>query len=154
MKKRIVLRPIGFVWNNVSGSRYQDWEDVISDIVLSDELAPALDGIEDFSHVWVIFHLAGVTREQRAIRRLHPRDRRDMPEVGVFATRSQYRPNPIGMTIVRLLERHGSRIRVAGLDAYNGTPVLDIKPYIPDRELADEARVPRWVEKLQQEATA
>jgi tRNA (adenine37-N6)-methyltransferase len=148
MTRRIVFRPIGWVYNQVPGSRYADWEDVISDIVLDDELAPALDGIEDYSHVVVLFHIAGVTRKQRQILRLHPRDRQDVPVVGVFATRTQYRPNPIGLTIVRLLERQGNRLRVSGLDAYNETPVLDIKGYAPDAPLDEDVSIPQWLRQL------
>jgi len=145
MRKRIVFRPIGWVYNSVPGPRYGDWEDVVSDIILDDELTTALDGIEGYSHILVLFHVAGVTPKQRAILRLHPRDREDAPLVGIFATRTQYRPNPIGVTIVRLLDRQGNRLRVAGLDTYDGTPVLDLKPYVPDADLAAEARVPEWL---------
>jgi tRNA-Thr(GGU) m(6)t(6)A37 methyltransferase TsaA len=148
MKKRVVFHPIGWVYNNVPGPRYDDWGDVISDIVLDDELTPALEGIEDYSHIVVVFHIAGVTPKQRAILRLHPRDRQDAPLVGVFATRTQYRPNPIGITVVRLLERNGNRLRVLGLDTYNGTPVLDLKPYVPEPALVAEARIPDWLQRL------
>ena len=148
MRKRIVFRPIGWVYNSVPGPRYGDWEDVVSDIILDDELTAALDGIEGYSHIVVLFHIAGVTPRQRAILRLHPRDREDAPLVGVFATHSQFRPNPIGFTIVRLLERKGNRLRVSGLDAYNGTPVLDIKGYTPDTPQDEETRFPDWVRRL------
>lgn len=149
MTRRICFRPIGWVYNAVSGARYEDWDDVVSEIVLDEDLEEALEGIEEYSHITVLFYLAGVTGRERRIRRLHPRDRQDVPLVGVFATRSQYRPNPIGMTVARLLERHGNRLRVSGLDAYNETPVLDIKPYIPDGDLAATARVPDWLHRLQ-----
>ncbi len=151
MRKRIVLRPIGWVWNQVQGHRYSDWENVISDIVLAEDLAPALDGIEEYSHIVVLFYMTGVTPRQRAILRLHPQDRQDVPEVGVFATRTQYRPNPIGVTVVRLLERRGNVLKVAGLDTYNGTPVLDIKAYVPDPDLAQQACIPEWLQRLQSE---
>jgi tRNA (adenine37-N6)-methyltransferase len=150
--KRISFRPIGWVFNSIGGSRYSDWGDVVSEIVLDDELAPALDGIEGFSHITVLFYIIGVTRKQRAILRLHPRDRDDVPLVGVFATHSQYRPNPVGITIVKLLERQGNRLRVLGLDAYNGTPVIDIKSFTPDADLAEDAHIPEWMERLRQGA--
>ena len=148
MRKRISFRPIGWVYNAVPGPRYGDWEDVVSDIVLDDELAPALDGIKEYSHIVVLFHISGVTRKQRATLRLHPRDRAEAPLVGVFATRTQYRPNPIGVTIVPLLQRQGNRLQVSGLDTYNGTPVIDIKPYVPDADLAAQARIPEWLQHL------
>jgi tRNA-Thr(GGU) m(6)t(6)A37 methyltransferase TsaA len=151
LKKRIVLHPIGWVSNQVPGPRHHEWGEVVSDITLDEELAPALDGIEGFSHLIVLFWIAGVTAEERKIQKLHPRDRDDVPLVGIFATHAQYRPNPIGLTVVRLLERQGNRLRVAGLDAYDGTPVLDIKSYNPEREIAADARVPDWMERVQTE---
>jgi len=149
--ERITLRPIGHVRNDVAGSRYDGWAEVVSEIVLDDALVEALEGVEDYSHLLVVFYIAGVTRRQRAIRRLHPRDREDAPLVGVFATRSQYRPNPIGVTVVRLLERRGAILRVVGLDAYDGTPVLDIKGYAPDADLAQTAHIPDWLQRLREE---
>ena len=147
MSGRVSFHPIGFVYNNVPGPRYHDWGDVLSDIVLDEDLTPALDGIEEYSHIIVLFHLSGVTRQQRAIRKVHPSSRQDMPEVGVFATHSQYRPNPIGVTVARLIERQGNRLRVSGLDTYNGTPVLDIKGYAPKLDDEEEIRIPEWVQR-------
>ena len=151
MNKRIVYRPIGWVYNQVAGPRYSDWGDVISDIVLEDELSPALAGIEEFSHLMILFHISGLTPKQRALLHLHPGDRQDAPDVGVFATHSQYRPNPIGVTVVQLLGREGNRLRVAGLDAYDGTPVLDIKSFFPDADLVEEARIPEWMQRIWRE---
>jgi tRNA-Thr(GGU) m(6)t(6)A37 methyltransferase TsaA len=149
--KRVSFRPIAHVVNEVESARYDDWDDVVSDIVLDERLAGALDGIEEYSHVMVLFYISGVTRRQRRIRRLHPRDRQDAPLVGVFATRTQYRPNPIGVTVARLVERQGNRLRVLGLDAYNGTPVMDIKACAPDRDLDKQAHIPQWLEQLRRE---
>jgi tRNA (Thr-GGU) A37 N-methylase len=73
-----------------------------------------------------------------------------MPLVGIFATRTNHRPNPIGLTLVELLKMDGTVLTVRGLDAYNGTPVLDIKPYDQwDQNL--DARVPQWRKKLDEE---
>lgn len=151
MTQRISFRPIGYVRNAVAGARYDDWSEVVSEIVVDERLVEALDGIEQFSHIMVLFYISGVTRRQRAIRRLHPRDRRDVPLTGVFATHSQYRPNPIGVTVARLLGREGNTLRVSGLDAYDGTPVLDIKSYAPDVALSGSARVPEWMARLREE---
>jgi tRNA (Thr-GGU) A37 N-methylase len=71
-----------------------------------------------------------------------------MPLVGLFATRSPHRPCPIGITAVRLLARQGARLRVEGLDANEGTPVLDIKPYLRRGDLIPEATAPDWLERL------
>ena len=79
--------------------------------------------------------------------KVHPRGRQDLPLVGLFATRAPYRPNPVGMSVVRLLECRGNVIKVQGLDAINGTPVIDIKPYLP-RDGVVDVTFPQWVSKL------
>ena len=92
---------------------------------------PALKQLDHFSHV-IVFWWADRrdTRRYRARMQTKPPYARDKL-TGVFACRAEYRPNPIGMTVVRLIERDGITLRVAGLDAFDGTPVLDLKPYIP-----------------------
>jgi tRNA-Thr(GGU) m(6)t(6)A37 methyltransferase TsaA len=77
-----------------------------------------------------------------------PQERADMPEVGIFAQRAKHRPNPIGITAVELIERRGPVLVVKGLDAIDGTPVLDIKPYVPAFDSRPTAVVPRWLERL------
>jgi tRNA (adenine37-N6)-methyltransferase len=143
----ISFSPIGHVVNDVPGPRYHEWGDVVSEIIVKDHLAPALDGIEQFSHIIVLFYITGVDAEKRLTLKLHPRDRQDAPLMGVFATHTQFRPNPIGLSVVRLLERDGARLRVRGLDAYNGTPILDIKNYVPEPDLDGQVRFPDWVRR-------
>lgn len=75
--------------------------------------------------------------------RVHPRADPGLPEVGVFASRSPTRPNPIGLTLVRLLEIKGNLLTVRGLDAYDGSPVLDIKPFLM-KELPSGVKFPDW----------
>ena len=77
--------------------------------------------------------------------KLHPKGKLELPEVGLFASRSPNRPNPVGKTTVRLLERRGNILKVEGLDAIDGTPVIDIKPYIPGRDSATDTKVPSWI---------
>lgn len=120
-----------------------------SEIELLPEHTERLDGIEDFSHIQVIFYLDRVSRHERRMKKFHPRDREDLPLVGAFATRSQRRPNPIGLTTVKLLSRKVNTLRVKGLDALDGTPVLDIKPYSPHHNLHPEATAPDWMKKLE-----
>ena len=79
--------------------------------------------------------------------KVHPQGRDDLPLTGIFATRAPHRPNSIGMTIVKLLERDGNSLRVLGLDAIDGSPVIDIKPYLP-KDCITEARQADWVSKL------
>lgn len=80
--------------------------------------------------------------------KVHPRARRELPLVGLFATRSPHRPNPIGESTVRLIERRDNILRVEGLDAIDGTPVLDIKPHFPRADNPTDVRVPEWITRL------
>ena len=144
----IRLHPIGVVRNEVaSGGREVKWEAVESQIVIDPEWGDALDGIEGFSHVWVLFYLSASPMPEAA--RTHPQGRDDLPLVGRLATRSPVRPNPIGSTPVELLAVEGNRLRVRGLDAFDGTPVLDLKPYLPRGDSIPDARVPDWLTQLQ-----
>lgn len=140
------LYSIGEVKNGVTDIAFKGWSDLISQIIVDDEYTQALDGLEEFSHLFIIywFHQPGEILLKR-----HPRDRLDLPLTGLFATRTQYRPNRIALTAVRLLARNGNELKVAGLDAIDGTPVIDIKPYIPRLDIVAEAKVPVWVDKLQ-----
>ena len=144
----IVTQSIGWVRNEIEEPMSYGWEDVVSEIVLNEDLAEALDGIEGFSHLTVLCWLHRVPPDKRAITKLHPRDRDDLPLVGVLATHTQYRPNPIGVQVVRLLKREGNVLRVKGLDAIHGTPVLDLKPYIPHYDAIPDAKLPDWVTRL------
>jgi len=123
------------------------WEEEEAEIELEPAWAGALDGLEGFSHIWVIWWL---DRSEGPLDTLHvrPERRAEMPLVGVLATRSPRRPNPIALTAVRLLARQGARLRVRGLDACQGTPVLDIKPYLRRGDLIAEATAPDWLERL------
>jgi len=84
------------------------------------------------------------------ILKVHPRGRMDMPLLGVFATRTNLRPNPIGLTLVELLKAEGNTLTVKGLDAFDGTPVLDVKPY-DFWDMISDAKVPDWWKKLEKE---
>lgn len=106
-----------------------------------------LDGLEGFSHLVVLFWLDRATRLRTAAPR--PAEGRDgLPPVGVFATRSPRRPNPIGIACPRLLRRDGRRLVVCGIDAWDGTPILDLKGYYPRDESRPEATVPVWLSAL------
>jgi tRNA-Thr(GGU) m(6)t(6)A37 methyltransferase TsaA len=120
----IEMRPIGFVRRT---SRHENDRDrsLVAKVVLDEALAPALDGIEDWSHIYVIFWLDRVGRKHEPV--LHHRN----SGLGIFAARSPIHPNPIGLTLVELVKRRENVLWVRALDAYDETPVLDIKPY-PD----------------------
>jgi tRNA-Thr(GGU) m(6)t(6)A37 methyltransferase TsaA len=91
-----------------------------------------------------------IPKEERRTMKVHPRGRMDMPLLGIFATRTPYRPNPIGLTLVELLRVEGNVVTVRGLDAFDGTPVLDIKPF-DYWDLVEDARVPEWWMRLKKE---
>lgn len=147
-EENISLMPIGWVRNEVQVMGRKRWREVVSEIEISPRLAACLDGIEAFSHVVVIFWMDRVERCECQIKKLRPRNG-EGHEVGAFATRSQQRPNPVGLTSVRLLGREGDRLKVQGLDALDGTPVLDLKPYSPHHDLHPEATFPLWVMELE-----
>ena len=141
----VSLQPIAVVRNNVREPRPEGWEQVRSDLIFRDDLLDALDGIEGYSHMIVIFHCHLVPEEERTTGRIHPRGDERLPEQGVLATRSQRRPNSLGVSVVPLLRRRRNILRVRGLDAVDGTLVLDIKPYIPHYDSVADARAPDWV---------
>lgn len=143
----IVMTPLGFVSNDVSVKKDASWGKDVSRIVLDQMYAPGLKGLEGFSHAIVLFYLdqAAYVRERHLLRR--PQNRDDMPVVGIFAQRCKDRPNRIGMTSVEIVSVDDGVLVVRGLDAIDGTPVLDIKPYFPPYDRRD-ARVPEWVDRL------
>ena len=146
---KIVLNPIGYVKTSAVGDEVKD-KSAISQIVLREELVEGLIGITGFSHLFVLFYLNQISEEQRRTLKVHPRGRQDMPLTGVFAARTMLRPNPIGLTLVELVKVDGNVLTVRGLDAYDGTPVLDLKPY-DFWDMAENAKVPDWWKKLQEE---
>ena len=145
-REPISYRAIGVVRNRVNESRPDGWEDVRSDIILRDDLAEALDPVDGFSHVIVVFDF---DRVPEAVRRLRVvvGNEEVPPERGVLATRSQLRPNGIGVSVVEVVHRRKGVLRVRGLDALNGSPVLDIKPYLPEYDAVPEAILPPWAVK-------
>jgi tRNA-Thr(GGU) m(6)t(6)A37 methyltransferase TsaA len=145
----IVLKPIGIVRTEAVGDEVRD-KSRISQIVVNSKFAEALEGIEEFSHLFVLFWLNKISNEERKTLKVHPRGRKDMPLLGVFATRSMLRPNPIGLTLVELIKAKGNVLTVRGLDAFDKTPILDIKPF-DVWDMAKNAKVPQWWTKLEKE---
>ena len=141
---------VGVIRNSVKESKENGWGNVVSDIVINKEYETALDKIEGFSHVIVIFWIGPATRARRSVLKVHPRRRKDLPLVGVFAARSPSHPNPIGVTTVKILARYSNVLRVIGLDAVDRTLVIDIKPYIPGYDSPGRAKTPPWLKKLRQ----
>ena len=144
----ISLKPIGIVRNKVRQPPKPpyDWDKVVSEIEIDRSLTEALDNLDEFSHIIVFYWMDKVVTNQLPTK-VHPRGNKKLPLVGLFATRSPKRPNPIGKTTVRLMKRQGNILTVAGLDATDGTPVIDIKPYLPRYDSVARAKVPWWVSK-------
>jgi tRNA (adenine37-N6)-methyltransferase len=143
----IIVKPIGFVANDRIEPTDDNWSSVESVIELSNDLQEeCFDGIEEFSHLEIIFYFDRSTKI--FIGSEHPRENKDFPRVGIFAQRKKDRPNHIGATIVNLIRRDGRRLIVKNLDAINGTPVIDIKPvfkeYLPQGKLSQ----PDWTSDL------
>ncbi|RZN36841.1 MAG: tRNA (N6-threonylcarbamoyladenosine(37)-N6)-methyltransferase TrmO [Methanosarcinales archaeon] len=128
------------------------WGDVVSEVVLGKEYTEGLDGIDGFSHAVIVLfmHKAG----RKVVMRAHPRGNVEVPLTGIFALRTPRRPNPIGITTVKIIRRDENRLVVRGLDAVDGTPVLDVKPYIPQLDEGDsqggglDVQVPEWVRRV------
>lgn len=121
-------------------------------VEIDEKYGEALMGLDQFSHILLIcwFHESD-SQELRATLRVHPRGDRRNPLKGVFATRSPVRPNPIALFPSRIRGVHGNRIEIDPVDAFDGTPVLDMKPYIPEGDAIPEAMVPGWVKDLKRQ---
>jgi tRNA-Thr(GGU) m(6)t(6)A37 methyltransferase TsaA len=139
------LKPIGFVKNSVTEPKTEDWRSVVSEIIVNEDLKEALSGIDDFSHIIIIYWIHKIPASERSTMKVHPKRNPNLPLTGVFATRSPARPNPIGMSTVKLLEHRDNILRVVGLDAIDGTPVLDIKPHIPGSDSPAAPQTPDWL---------
>jgi len=129
-----------------------------STIEIASEFQDALDGLQGFSHIFVLSYLNQLWPEQIGPLKVRPRRLlakgfrlEDLPLVGVFAIGSPTRPNPIGLTLVELVKIEGPKLRVRGLDCFDGTPVLDIKPYTADYR-AEQYQLPEWYRDLRARA--
>lgn len=163
----LTLKPVGVVQSPVKEpslvARTGDlnWEDEAppashaddrtSEIIIHPEFEDLLDGVEDFSHLLVLYWAHKVDGEGRRLTRVHPMGRKDLPLVGVFGTCSPARPNPILAIPVKIVERKGRTLHVTGLDAVDGSPVIDIKPYLPSYYSVPDARLSAWMNQLMEE---
>ena len=141
------MQPIGYVHNDVAQKKHVSWGNDVSVIMLEEEYTGGLQGLEDFSHVIVLFYLDKAKYEKEKHLQRRPQNRQDMPVVGIFSQRTKDRPNTIGITAVEIVSVEERCLTVKGLDAIDGTPVLDLKPYYPVYDRKDAA-VPEWVERL------
>jgi tRNA (adenine37-N6)-methyltransferase len=146
----MTLEPIGVVSSARTDQEVDDgWDAVTATITLTDRFSPdALAGLDEFSHVEIVYLFNQVDPEAAQLVSRHPRSNPDWPKVGIFAQRAKMRPNRIGVTVCRLLGVDGMVLNVGGLDAIDGTPVLDIKPYMAEFGPRGDVHQPVWSHDL------
>jgi tRNA-Thr(GGU) m(6)t(6)A37 methyltransferase TsaA len=153
--EKIVLKPIGVVHTNASDKQVKEEHmEIEATVEVFPEFEKALQGLDGYSHLFIMSYLHKLRPEQIGPLKVKPRRAtkrgfklEELPTLGVFALDSPTRPNPIGLTLVRLLKIQGGRLFVSGIDLFDGTPVIDIKPYQPDYE-AKKYSMPEWYLKI------
>lgn len=163
-----ILNPIGFIRSEIREPALRSDKDgitlteklrhvkaerdkirtMISEIVIVPTYEEALEGIEEYSHILILFWAHKVPNESRKLTQVHPMGLKEIPKRGIFATCSPARPNPVLLTAVKLLERKGNILKVLGLEAVDGTPVVDVKPYVKGYHNAENPKSPEWMEKI------
>lgn len=143
----IQIEAIGRVVSPITGQRDESWGDVLAEVHLDPtRFEPAaLQGLQEFSHVEVLFQFDQLSDSAVERKTRHPRENPEWPKVGIFAQRGRKRPNRLGATICEVVSVQGLSVRVRGLDAFDGSPVIDIKPvmaeFLPDK---NKVRQPQW----------
>jgi tRNA-Thr(GGU) m(6)t(6)A37 methyltransferase TsaA len=156
---QIILRPVGRVRTDASDEEVREKHgDIESTIEILPEFQEALEGLDGFSHIFVLSYLNKLRPEQVGPLKVRPRrllrsgfKLEEIPLVGVFAIDSPTRPNPIGLSLVRLLRIDKNRLLVRGLDFFDGTPILDIKPYRADYR-TEQYTLAKWYQKIREKA--
>lgn len=146
----VQLRPIGWVSSPRAQPIDDDWDSVKATIRLDGErfTSEALRGLDGFSHAEVVYVSDRVDPDWVQTGARRPRGNPDWPEVGIFAQRAKARPNRVGVSVCRLITVDGLTVTVQGLDAIDGTPVLDVKPYMTEFAARGEVRQPAWSHQL------
>ncbi|PGL71177.1 tRNA (N6-threonylcarbamoyladenosine(37)-N6)-methyltransferase TrmO [Bacillus sp. AFS055030] len=143
------INPIAFVKNTRKEIEDDNWGSIISEIELVEEFnEEALRGISDFSHLEIIFYFDKVNDEAIQYNARHPRNNTHYPKVGIFVQRGKNRPNKLGLTSVELLKHSGRILTVKGLDAIDGTPIIDIKPIMKEFLPKGEIKQADWSKDL------
>jgi tRNA (adenine37-N6)-methyltransferase len=149
-QENIVLKPIGIVRSPIKEVADDCWGGVLATVELDSQVfSPECTlGLDQYSHVEVLFVLDKISQDEIEKGARHPRGRPDWPKMGIFAQRSKHRPNRIGVTVCKLESVDGLHIRVRELDAVDGTPVLDVKPYLKGFAPRGEVLEPAWAAEL------
>ncbi len=141
----IEMQPIGVVHCDVADDDVaRRRRELVSEVEIFPEFGPGLHRIEEYSHLFILFWMHRAVRTPDLT--WHPRGDRTIEATGVLAARGRNHPNPIGLAVVELLAVEGCRLTVRRLDAFDGTPVLDVKPY-DDYDIVSEPRVPQWLRR-------
>ncbi|CAN5567740.1 SAM-dependent methyltransferase [soil metagenome] len=139
------ITPIAYIKNSVNDDTDSKWENIESEIILTSRFdETAFKDIDQFSHLEIFFIFNKVKDKDICYGSRHPRNKAELPETGIFAQRGKDRPNRIGATIVNLLSHSGNKLIVKGLDALNGTPVIDIKPVMQEFLPQSDITQPQW----------
>jgi len=167
----MILRPVGIIRNkfqnpflaagddgikmrgpiDVIRAEIREMRREISEIVINENLMDILDGIDQYSHLVVLYWAHKVPEPSRSLVKVHPMGRKEFPLVGIFCTCSPARPNPVLLSVVRLCGRQENVLQVTGLDAVDGSPVVDIKPYVKNFYPQEEVLIPDWMQRIQKE---
>lgn len=149
----IQMTPIGYVRCTRSDPIDDDWDMIPSLVELDANQfdTSALAGIESFSHIEILFYFDQVPDSKIESGARHPRGRKDWPLVGIFAQRGKNRPNRIGSTVCRLMRVDGLKVHVQGLDAIDGSPVLDIKPVMKGFLPRSDVIEPTWAAEIMEQ---
>ena len=147
---KITLSPIGYVRGGRAETIDDDWGKVRAQIELDGVRFPpdAVAGLDSFSHLIVVTYFHKVKPGTIEMGARHPRENPAWPKVGIFAQRGKNRPNLLGVSTCQILAVEGLKIHVQGLDAVDGTPVLDIKPLMTGFEPRGEIREPDWAREI------
>jgi tRNA-Thr(GGU) m(6)t(6)A37 methyltransferase TsaA len=154
-KEEIILKPIGIIHTDASDSQIKEENREVEAILeIFPEFEEALEGLEGYTHLFIISYLHRLRPDQIGFLKVKPRraTRRgfrleELPTLGVFALDSPTRPNPIGLTLVHIDKINGRKLSVTGIDLFEGTPVIDIKAYVPDY-VAKQYSIPKWYHEI------
>ncbi len=167
----IMIRPVGIVKSSIKEPnlkadnkninmteekeekkrRHREGKKKVTEIILDDGYDGILDGIEDFSHILVLYWPHLLPEKSRSLLKVHPMGNKELPMKGIFSTCSPARPNPILVTAVPLLSRRGNVLKVQGLEAVDGSPVIDIKPYSPNYYSPKDVVLADWMQEITEE---
>ncbi len=143
------IEAIGVVQSTRKNVKDDNWDSESACIILGPEFSEeALSGLSDFSHVEVLFYMNQVDPAKVETTARHPRNNLSWPKIGIFAQRGKNRPNQIGLSVCKVIKVDGNKLYLEGLDAIDGSPVLDIKPWVQEFGPRGDVTQPAWISEL------